>query len=302
MPRDPARPAPWAERPLLLDGGLGSSLIARGLPLGMPPERWNLEQPQQVGAVHRSFAEAGSDVLHTNSFGANPPKLAAGGLAGLCRELNGAAVRLARDAAASARPGILIAGDIGPTGLLLPPLGPASEDELQRAFREQAEILAEAGADLLSIETMFDLREAQAALAAARTTGLPVLVSLTFERKRRGFFTLMGDPLLPALQALAARGAAAVGFNCTVESPTMVEMAQLVRGGLTVPLVAQPNAGQPRATPAGVVYDADPEQFARDLMRLVVEGARLVGGCCGTDERFLAAARRALDAELPALA
>lgn len=285
-------------RPLLLDGGLGSSLIAMGLPLGQAPERWVLEQPERIEAVHRSFARAGSDILHACTFGASPPKLAAAGLAEGCREVNARAVALAR-AAATDRPGLLVAGDIGPTGLMLPPLGTATEPELCRAFQEQADALAAAGADLLSLETMYDLREALAALRAARSTGLPVLASLTFERKRRGFFTLLGDPLLPALRALAAAGAQAVGFNCSVTSRTMCEMVASLRGELDVPLAAQPNAGQPRPTPDGVVYDADPAEFARDLLQMVQDGARLVGGCCGTDSRFIAAARAALDALAP---
>lgn len=311
-----------AAGPLLLDGGLGSLLIAEGLEPGRAPEWWLLERPGRVAAVHAGYVAAGSDVIATATFGASPPKLASAGLAGRCRELNELGARLAReaareaaqargghgaaalsagDAAAAARPGaaggapVLVAGDIGPTGLLLPPVGGADEARLEAAFAEQAEALAGAGVDLLLIETMYDRREALAAVRAARRTGLPALACLTFEARRRGWFTVMGDALVPSLQELAAAGADAVGFNCSVTSEVMVAMVVAAAPQVGVPLIAQPNAGQPRATPAGVVYDADPAAFARDLAAMADAGARLLGGCCGTTPAFIAAARRALD-------
>ncbi len=277
---------------LLLDGGLGSMLIAAGLPPGRAPDEWNRARPGAVAAVHRAYAEAGSDLVHANSFGANPLKLRAAGLAGECRELNALAVSLARGAVPA---GTLVAGDVGPTGALLPPVGTAAEAELEAAFIEQAGALAEAGADLISIETMYDLREARAAVRAARRTGLAVLASLTFEARRRGFFTIRGDPLGPSLPALAEEGADAVGFNCSVTSDVMVGMIAPARAAVARPLIAQPNAGQPRAAAAGVVYDASPAAFARDLRAMVDAGARLVGGCCGTTPEFIRAARAALD-------
>lgn len=281
-----------AAGPLLLDGGLGSLLIARGLEPGRSPAHWNLERPGIVRDVARRYARAGSDIIHTNTFGASPPKLEAAGLGGRCTEVNAAAVRLAREGCDGTP--CLVAGDVGPTGLHLPPIGVATHEELLAVLTEQAEALAAAGADLLSVETMYDLREALAALQACRTTGLAVLVSMTFDRKKRGFFTIMGDPLVPSLQALAAGGADAVGMNCSVTAPVMLEMVREAVPAVAVPLVAQPNAGQPVVTPSGVVYDADPHAFASDLAAMVQAGARLVGGCCGTDDAFIAAARAAL--------
>jgi methionine synthase I (cobalamin-dependent) len=280
--------------PLLLDGGLGTLLIAMGLEPGRAPEGWVLEHPERVRAAHARYVEAGSHVFHSVTFGASAPKLEAAGIgAARCRELNLAAVALAGEAAAGRA---LVAGDVGPTGLLLPPMGDADEARLEAAFAEQCRALAEAGVDLISIETMYDLREALAAVRAAVATGLPVLASLTVERKRRGAFTMVGDPLLPSLRALVAAGAHAVGMNCSVTSETMLELVREARAGLdaATPLVAQPNAGQPRPTVAGIVYDAAPERFAADLARMVGAGARVVGGCCGTDERFIRAALAAL--------
>lgn len=282
-----------AERVLLLDGGMGSLLIARGLEGGEAAEGWNLEHPDRVAAAHRAYVTAGSDVVQTNTFGGNPVKLAASGLGGRCREINATAVALARQAAG---PDTLVAGDVGPTGVFLPPVGDASEELYRRAFGEQVTALAVAGVDLISIETMYDLREATAAVEAALATGLPVFASMTFEARRRGAFTLMGDALGPSLRTLAAAGADAVGLNCSVGSETMLALVRAVRAEVDRPLVAQPNAGQPRATADGVVYDADPESFARDLAAMVEAGARVVGGCCGTDPDFIRAARAALDA------
>lgn len=268
-------------------------LIAAGLEAGRAPEWWNLEHADCVEAVHHAYLEAGSELVHTNTFGANPLRLAAGGLAGRCHEVNAAAVEIARRASGGTG---LIAGDVGPTGHMLPPLGTTSVKQLYEAFREQAEALAEAGVDLISIETMSDLREARAAVEAAGTTSLAVHASMTFDRRRRGVFTIMGDPLVPSLIALAEAGADAVGCNCSVTSSMMVAMVSEAAALVPVPFSAQPNAGQPRVTPDGVVYDASAEMFARDLAAMVHAGASLVGGCCGTTPHFIRQARATLDA------
>jgi 5-methyltetrahydrofolate--homocysteine methyltransferase len=282
-----------AANPLLLDGAMGSLLMAFGLERGRAPEWWNLEHPERVEEAHRGYVRAGSDVVQTNTFGGSAPKLLAAGLGGRCGEVNARAVELARAACGEAA---LVAGDIGPTGLMLPPVGEATPEEMRQAFAEQAGALAAAGVDLIAIETMYDLREALAAVEAARATGLPVLASMTFEARRRGFFTIMGDALAPAMTALAAAGADAVGFNCSVTSQAMVAMVEQARGAVSVPLVAQPNAGSPRLTADGTVYEESPDAFAGGLVAMVSAGARVVGGCCGTTPEFIAHARAALDA------
>ncbi len=298
-----------AEGVLLLDGGMGSLLIGMGLESGRASEAWTTEEPERIVEAHRAYVEAGSDLIHTNTFGATSPKLEAAGLGGRCRELNAAAVDLARRAAgdvslpASGRTP-MVAGDVGPTGKLLPPVGDASEQLFREAFGEQTAALAEAGADLISIETMYDVREALAAVAAAVETGLPVMASMTFEARPRGHFTIMGDKIGESLGALAGAGATVVGMNCSAVSCEMLAMVReaathfhLHPSGLTnLAVAAQPNAGKPRATSDGVVYDdASPESFARDLVAMVEAGARVVGGCCGTDPSFIRRARQALD-------
>lgn len=277
---------------LLLDGGMGSLFIAMGLEQGQAPEWWVLEHPDRVTSAHRQYVEAGCDIIQTCTFGASPLKLESVGLGGRCEEVNAAAARLAREAA---EPGTLVAGDLGPTGKLFAPMGDADEEQLVEAFTRQARALAEAGVDLISIETMFDLREARAAVRGAVASGLPIFASMTFDVKKRGFFTIVGDRVGPSLQALADAGAAAVGLNCTVGSQEMIPIVQEACAQVRAPVVAQPNAGQPRVTTSGVVYDADPDAFCADLMAMVAAGARVVGGCCGTDPDFLRRARAALD-------
>jgi 5-methyltetrahydrofolate--homocysteine methyltransferase len=277
---------------LLLDGAMGSLLMAAGLPPGRAPEWWNLEHPDRVAKAHRGYVEAGSDIIQTNTFGGSPSKLRAAGLGGRCREVNARAVEIARRASAGAA---LVAGDLGPTGLMLPPVGGATVEEMREALCEQAATLADAGVDLIAIETMYDLREALVAVEAARSTGLPVLASMTFESRKRGFFTIMGDPLAGSLAALADAGADAVGCNCTVTAQAMLAMVVEARKAVGGPIVAQPNAGQPRVTPEGTVYDESPEEFARGLAAIANAGARVVGGCCGTTAEFITHARAALD-------
>ncbi len=290
----PRGSAPGHSGVLLCDGGLGSALIARGLAQGSAPETWNLSRPDDVVAVHRAYVDAGSMLIHANSFGASPPRLALeAALAGRCAEVNQRAVELARQAAGDRA---LVAGDIGPTGLLLPPMGENTEGDVFAAIAEQARALAEAGADLLSIETMYDLREATAAVRAAARTGLPVMASMTFDRKRRGYFSVMGDRVGPSLAALEAAGAAAVGFNCTLSHADMVALVQEAVAATALPVIAQPNAGQPRVTPAGVVYDTTRAAFAHDVAAMAAAGARVIGGCCGTTPEFIRSARALLDA------
>ena len=280
---------------MLLDGGLGALFIVQGLEPGQAPERWVLEHPQRVQAAHRAYVEAGSDVIHTCTFGASPPKLEDAGLGGRCAEVNRAAVALARAACQGAD--TLVAGDLGPTGKLFPPMGDADEEILERAFEEQVGVLVAAGVDLISIETMYDLREALAATRAAARSGLPVLCSMTFDLKKRGFFSMVGDRVAPSVTALAEAGAHAVGFNCSLEAEQMVALIKEAREAAPagVAIIAQPNAGQPRATPQGVVYDADPQAFAAHLVEMVASGAGIVGGCCGTTPEFIRLARAALD-------
>lgn len=270
------------ERPVLFDGGMGTELFRRGLPQGACLESWNAERPEIVGAVHASYFESGADAVTTNSFGGSRIKLAAYGLGARAAELNAAAARIAREAAPAGR---FVAGSIGPTGKFLKPQGEFTEAEFEEAFAEQAEALARGGADLLIIETQYDLREALAAFRAARSAApaLPVFVTLTFNSYPRGYFTLMGNSVSAAVEALEKAGASAVGANCTLDSREMVGLVRAFRQATRLPVVAQANAGKPALGEDGAVsYSQGLEAYLEFVPAILEAGANVIGGCCGT--------------------
>jgi 5-methyltetrahydrofolate--homocysteine methyltransferase len=264
------------------DGAWGTVLIAEaGLPPGAPPERVTLEAPERVEGLARRYAEAGAEVLTTNTFGGTPLRLAAHGLAERCEEVNRRAVELARAAAAGRA---AVAGSVGPTGLLLAPLGTALLGVVEDAFARQIAALAAAGADLLCVETMTDLAEARLALRAAarEAPGLPVIATMTFEVAPRGIFTVMGVTPGTAATELAEAGAAAVGANCGHGIEAMAEVVAELARHATVPVAVRPNAGLPQLVGGALAWPETPERFAAHAPALVAAGARLVGGCCGT--------------------
>jgi methionine synthase I (cobalamin-dependent) len=271
---------------VIFDGGMGSMLIAAGLQTGHPPEEWNLSRPDTIAAVHRAYLDAGADVITTNTFGATPARMARHGLAERFREVNRRAVELARGAADDAGRG-LVALSLGPTGMMFPPMGNATEDAIAGEFAGQLEVL-DGGFDLIVIETVYDRREGLIALAAARAYGsTPVAVTATFNRTPRGFFTVMGDDVATTVAAFADGGATMVGSNCSIASADMVELAPFLRAATKLPLLCQPNAGAPRMDGATATYDQDPDAFAADGKRLFELGVNAVGGCCGTDPDFI---------------
>lgn len=273
-------------------------LMHRGLPPGTPPDLWNLDNPDAVREVHKAYLTAGCEVIYTNTFGASRLRLAAVGLGNRTEEVNRTGVRLA---VACRTPGTFVAGDMGPTGVFLPPVGRADPAQLRDAFAEQASYLDGEGADVLIVETMTDLREAVAALrGVAGVSVLPVIACLTFRLTPRGYFTIMGDSPASSLRQLADEGAAAVGANCTLASGEMVSLVAQVAGALPVPFLAKPNAGQPQLTPEGIVYPEDPPVFAANVRRMTQAGAALVGGCCGSTPEHLRAVRDALRPPIPA--
>ncbi|MDD8025864.1 MAG: homocysteine S-methyltransferase family protein [Acidobacteriota bacterium] len=274
-------------RPVLFDGGMGTELMKRGLLPGFCPELWNVENPEAVRSMHADYYAAGSDAVTSNSFGGHPLKLEASGLRDRTAELNAAAA----GAVVAARPaGRFVAGSMGPTGRLLKPQGEYTEREFESGFAEQAAALAAGGADVLIVETMFDLREALTALrgALAAASAVPVFVTLTFNRTRRGFFTMMGDPLAASMAELEKAGASAVGANCTLVSSDMIELARELRSATALPLIVQPNAGRPDLGSDGsAVYPQSPEEFASDMTVIAASGVSFLGGCCGTTPEMI---------------
>ncbi len=274
------------ERAILLDGGLGTELMKSGFPRGACPEAWNVEKPEIIRDIHQSYFEAGSDAVLTNSFGGNPITLAEHGEDNRCFELNKAAALLARDVKPEGR---FVGGSMGPTGKLLKPQGPYTEEEFEMAFAEQARGLTEGGVDFLIIETQYDLREALSALRGARKVShLPLFVTMTFKSVPRGFFTIMGDSVAKSMETLGGEGILAVGANCTVGSAEMVELVKEMRERTDLPIIAQANAGQPSVTSEGnLVYSEGIEDYAGHVSLMVENGAGILGGCCGTGPDYI---------------
>ena len=272
---------------VFLDGAMGTQLQRRGLPLGAVPELANLEHPDWLADIHRSYVEAGSDILYANTFGANREKLARSGRT--VAEVVSAGVALARQAAAGRA---LVALDVGPLGQLLEPKGTLRFEEAYDRFAEVMEAGAAAGADLVVIETMADLNEARAALLAAKErTSLPVLVSMSFEADRR---TFLGCGVASMALTLSGLGADAIGINCSLGPLEMAPLVDELKRWTDLPLLLKPNAGLP--DPAGGGYDIGPEQFAAALAGLGRAGVQLLGGCCGTGPEHIALLRRELAA------
>jgi 5-methyltetrahydrofolate--homocysteine methyltransferase len=285
-----------AQRPLLLDGGLGLALTARGFGAGECPEEWNVSHPADVADIHRCFYAAGSDMVNTNTFGGSSLRLEAHGLQERAVELNEAGARLAAGVRDREFRGRYVAGDMGPSGKMLKPMGNAEPEALRASFFEQAQALLRGGVDLLNVETMFDLTEARIAVeaAVAAAEGRPVLASLAFKPSAKGFRTMMGVDPATAVAALREAGAALVGCNCEISAEPMEELVPLLaelNGGRTI---AQPNAGQPRLEAGKTVYGETPEHFASVVSRYPALGAAIVGGCCGTPPESIAALAAAL--------
>jgi methionine synthase I (cobalamin-dependent) len=272
------------EGPVLFDGAMGSLLIAQGLSHGDAPELWNVDNTVLVEGTHHAYFEVGADVVTTNTFGGTRPKLDAKGLGDRVEELNRAGAALA----VATRPeGKFVAGDIGPTGQVKGEPGGVSEKELKASFAEQARALAAAGVDFFLIETMYDLGEALAAVSASVETGLPVAATMTFDEKPRGFFTLMGNRVEECVSALEKAGASVVGANCTLAPDGMIKLLKAMRPETSLPILIQPNAGQPVLEDGKTVYSLEPEDFALGVREILEGGANAVGGCCGTTPEFI---------------
>jgi 5-methyltetrahydrofolate--homocysteine methyltransferase len=262
----------------LLDAAMGTALRKRGLPMEALPEEWILSRPQSIAAVHASHAKAGARILLTCTFNATPNRLRTRGIEERLESLCGWSERLAR----SARRGLLVAGAVGPTGLVLPGRPRPSAAELREQYERPFRALSAAGVDLLWAETQVDLEEARAALAAGRTTGLPTLVTIAPVEAPSGLATLSGEDALTCLEVLASEGAAAVGVNCASPGMPVADLLAAASRRVRVPLVSKPNAGL-----VGKILA--PRAFAEWVMEMVRAGALLVGGCCGADVKHLAA-------------
>lgn len=285
--------------PLLMDGAFGTVLHSRGVPIDQSFDEVNLTNPALVAEIHRSYIDAGADLIETNTFGANRYKLGENGLQHKVEEINRAAVSIARRVISGAFKDILLAASIGPLGVRLAPLGRVSFSEAQEAFAEQIRALYNAepeGIDLLIIETMSDIREIEAAVTAARSISddLPIVAQMTFTRDDK---TLLGYPPEAIATQLAMLDVDAVGINCSGGPAQVLRLISIVRKlAPAIPISAAPNAGWPEQMQGGrVMYPATADYFGDYARAFVEAGVNLIGGCCGTTADHIRSMRHALD-------
>lgn len=286
----PALPAPdTLSRPLIADGAMGTALFSGGMPVGESPEAWLLtpEGAQMVEGVHRSHIAAGSQLILTSTFGANAIRIGESEIAGRTAEVCRAAVAAARAAAGDRA---IVGGSMGPTGGLMIPYGVLDAGEVRAAYAQQAAALAEAGVDVIWVETMMDLNEAIAAVEGAKegAPGLPVVATLVFAARNR---TMFGNPAEEAAERLVALGVAGIGANCGDGwAPVEAVIPILAARAPGLHIVAKANAGIPSGTADGVTtYPGTPEEAAAYARRVADMGATIVGGCCGTTAAHVAA-------------
>jgi len=270
------------EKNLVFDGAMGTMLQRLGLKAGGCPDELVLNEPEMILKVHRAYKNAGADIITTNTFGANAIKLREYGLTAKLGEINKKAARLAREAAGADG---FVAGDMGPTGAFLEPVGDLSFDEAFRIFSDQAAALKEGGADLALIETMMDIREVKAAIMAAKAAGLPVAVTMTFDETMRT--VLATSPEAFAVMAGALR-VDLLGANCSLGSEGILKALSAMAAVTDTPLMAQPNAGLPFLKDGETVFPDSPSKMADFVPAFLKAGVRAMGGCCGTSPDHIA--------------
>ncbi|MEQ1856874.1 MAG: bifunctional homocysteine S-methyltransferase/methylenetetrahydrofolate reductase [Longimicrobiales bacterium] len=270
----------------VFDGAMGTELYTRGVFVNVCYDEVTLSRPDLVKAIHRDYVEAGAEIVETNTFGANPVKLSAYGLAERTEELNAAAARLAREAVGGRAS---IAGALGPLGIRIEPFGPTSTDEATAHFRRQVVGLLQGGVDGFVLETFSDLAEIECAYRAVRAeSDLPVVAQMTVGPDGK---TAYGTDAAHLARALAALGADVIGLNCSVGPAVMLDALEEMADVATLPLSAQPNAGVPRTVRDRQIYMASPEYMAEYARRMVQLGVRFLGGCCGTTPAHVRALR-----------
>jgi len=278
---------------LLLDGATGTNLQKAGMPTGVCPEQWILDNKEEAKRLQMAFLDAGTDILYAPTFSANRIKLAEYGLQDYLEEMNRELVKLSKEAVEEheekKRCNVgrhYIAGDLTMTGELLYPVGKLQFEELVDIYKEQVSVLADAGVDLFVVETMMSLQECRAAvLAVKETCNLPVMVTLTFAGDNKTMYGTTPEAAVVVLQAL---GADAVGVNCSAGPETMVPIIKRMAEVAEIPVIAKPNAGMPELCEGKTVYKMDPAEFAKHMEALVEAGAGIVGGCCGSEPEHIA--------------
>ena len=280
---------------LFLDGATGSNLQMRGMPNGVCPELWVLENPQILLDLQREYVKAGTNILYSCTFGGNRIKLAEYGLYQRQEEILKGLIAISKEAADGKA---YVAGDITMTGEQLTPIGKMDFEELVEIYKEQIRYMEAAGVDLLVVETMMSLQETRAAVIAAKEVSeLPIMVTMTFEADGRALF---GTDVLTAAIVLESLGADAFGINCSTGPEQMLPLFEQIKSVISIPLIAKPNAGLPMLNEEGnTVYNMGPEEFAAETEKLWEQGAAILGGCCGTTPAHIAALTKRLSGRMP---
>jgi len=270
-------------RPVILDGAWGTQMQSKGLPDGACPDEWNLSSPEKVEEVAREYVEAGSQIIITNTFSATRICLEQSGLAEKVREINMAGVQISKRAAGAKA---MVFASLGPTGKSLF-MGEVSLELVAQSYQEQAAALASGGADGLVVETMMDLKEAELAVQAAKSTGLPVVACMTFGKGKNKDHTMMGVTVEEAVKSFSNLGVDVVGSNCGQGLEGMLKTCKILKEQTDLPIWMKSNAGIPRYEGGETIYGTTAEQFAELVGPVIDAGVDFIGGCCGTSPAYI---------------
>jgi len=282
---------------ILGDGSLGTLLMQHGLKHGDPPETFNLNRPQVLEEIASLYLDAGAEIITTNTFGASRLRLQQFSLEGQVDAINRRAVEAVRRAVGRKA---YVSGSVGPTARLIQPLGETEPEEILSCFQQQIAALLAAGADMICIETMTDLREATLAIQAVRSLDarIPTMATMTFGKTPRGYFTVMGISVESASMELEEAGADIIGSNCGVGMDAMIGIAREFKRHTLLPVAVQSNAGLPVETDSGIEYPESADYFASKAAELLDLGVQIIGGCCGSGPEHIRAIRKLMDARL----
>ncbi|HEX9740816.1 MAG TPA: homocysteine S-methyltransferase family protein [Ignavibacteriaceae bacterium] len=279
------------EGTVIADGSWGTQLQELGLPVGECPDIWNITKPQLVEKVAKSYVEAGSKIILTNTFRSNKIALNDFGYGDKVKEINKAGVEISKRASEGKA---FVFASVGPTGKMIM-MGEATEEEMFEAFKEQIQTISEAGADGIIIETMSDLNEAKIALKAAKETALPVVVSMAFDSGKDKGFTMMGNSPEQTAKELTEAGADVIGANCGQGIEGFINICKKLKTSTNLPVWIKPNAGLPEFDGSKTVYKTSPVEFVKYIPDLLNSGADFIGGCCGTNPEFIKAVIRKIN-------
>ena len=284
---------------LVADGAMGTMLFDRGLRSGECPELLNLSKPEILEEVAQFYFKAGADIIQTNTFGGSPSKLSDYGLEDKCEKINSKAVECVRKVVGESA---YISGSCGPSGSLLEPYGDTEPETLENAFERQISTLTKAGVDIICIETMTDLREATIAVKAVKNINpnIPVMISMTFDKIPKGYYTIMGVSIEDAVNGLEDAGADIIGSNCGNGIDNMIDIATQIKMLSDRPILIQSNAGIPENNDGEIVYPESPTYFEDKTLELIEAGVSIIGGCCGTTPEHIKAIRKVVDSSIRA--